>query len=310
MSTPFRDPFDGQLVREPSVALPDTVPVPIERDGPRTRIEAVIEFVGPRSIPAHAAARLLDPDWFAALGQPAAWAKRPADTQWQRLTGDRNGSYDSLALSWPLIRPQGDLTPHAAGRLHQTVQPYAQAIERIAILIPMADDLPGIVSDLRRVVDTLDIGISLLFLPARGTVAERDIWLACAALGLQYSPEGAFDWRVEASPLPLFSVHPAGQYDRFSLAQVQAQVRHEGLSLGFSVPLSPNPTRGMEGMLRAARYFCERLGGRVTDDAERFVDARVADDLLKETAHAETLFRQAKIGPGTIEARRLFDPTV
>lgn len=300
------DLFGGPLLPDPKIELPGAIPVPAWKNGPLPRIEFTIEMVGPYSVPAHAAARILDQDWYVALGHPQAWAMRPSDTKWDVLTGDKNGSYDSLALSWPIARPDGDLKTKAAVLLEKTTHHFAEAVNRRAVCLPRIEDVDYLSMDLRRVLANLDIGLCLTFHPTRRIVSELEIWRTCAALGLQFSPDGSFVYRVRGSELALFEVLPLGPVEKFSLGNVQAGVQHEGVSIGCSIPMCPNPEKAIEGALRTARAFCERIGGKATDDEGRFVDAAVAQSLIEQAQHANKLFEQAQLVPGSPEAVRLF----
>jgi hypothetical protein len=298
--------FGRPLAPDPRFALAGSVSAPAVKTGPIPRIEFTIEFVGPYSVAASAAGRLVDPDWYGALGQPQAWAMRPSDTRWEPLTGDRNGSYDSLALSWPIVRPDGYLSDRAATLLEQSAAHFAHAINRKIVSLPHIQDLNGLGSDLARALDELDIGFCLTFLPSQGTVSEAAIWEQSAAHGLQFSPQSAFVWHPKGAAFPLFEVLPFGQFERFSLANVKSGVRHEGVTIGFSVPTCPNPERAIEGALRFGRNLCENLGGRILDDSDRFVDKAAAESIIRECQHAVSLLNQAKLTPGSAEAVRLF----
>lgn len=301
------DPFETPLAVDPTIALPAHISAPKSKAGPLHRVEFTIEFVGPRSLPGYAAARLLDYDWYGALGEPKAWGMRPQDHEWARLSGTKDGSYDSLAISWPMIGPKGDLSADAARSLWRIADEFGQAIDRKAVPIPPINDIPSLVKDLRKIIDTLDIGVSLTYVPARGTVMEKDLWVQCVALGLQFAPDGSFQWRTPQSESPLFSITPIGSLEQFSLRSVQAGLAHEGATIGFSVPRCPNPARAIEGALKTGRVLCERLGGRIVDDAGRFMDAKVAQSLIDETTHALKLFQEVKLAPGSVEAIALFE---
>lgn len=301
--------FGGQFPSDPRIALKRNVPVPPRKTGPLHRVEYVVEFVGPKSIPAIAAARILDFDWYSALDQPKIWAMRSSDPNWERLSGSRDGSYDSLAISWPLVNQNNLLPAPRATELLQIANQFGAAIERHAYPRPLPEDVPVIAQDLYTIRESLDAGVSLVFDPSRPTVSEEDLWRACAALGLQMTPDGAFAWIAEGADEPLFEVRPVGITDRFTLAAVQRGQVHDGATIGFSIPRCPNPAKAVEGALTAARYFCETIGGRVLDDSDRFVDRTVASDIITTVTTVLATFKEAQLEPGSEEARRLFAAT-
>jgi len=298
--------FGGPLQPDARYRLPGSVPIPARKFGPLPRIEFTIELVGPYSVPASAAARLLDQDWYLALGQPKLWAMRPSDTHWETLSGDKNGSYDSLALSWPILGADGELKTRAAVLLEKTVEPFAAAINRRSVSMPRAEDVDYLGMDLRKASAMLDIGLCLTYIPARGTISEADIWRTCRAHNLSFAPDGTFVWNVSGTDLPLFEVLPLGPVPRFSLGNVQASIQHPGLTIGIHIPVCPNPEKAIEGALRLGRNLCESYGGMVTDDSDRFVDSAIAKNLIEECQHAVRLLLQAKLPPGSAECVRLF----
>lgn len=305
MSAP-QDLFGVPLKPDPAVALPPAPrPVPA-KPGPLHRVEFVIELVGPRSVPALAASRLLDPDWQGALGNPRVHAMRASDLQWQPLTGAKDGSYDSLALSWPFLGERGSLGEPAGATLMQTAERFAQPISRRAVAIPPPADIDVQVRDLQRLREILDVGVALVYGPYSGQISERELWIACARLGLGFSPEGSFDWRSDPASPPLVSVTPIGISEAFSLAGVQQGRTFEGATIGFSVPRCPDPRAALDAAFRIADVLAARLKGVVFDDEGRPASARIRGEMAQALEQGLGLFGQANLAPGSAEARTLF----
>src|SRR5579872_4267007 len=128
MSSPFGVP-------DPRIALPSPRLV-APKMGPLHAVEFVIEIVGPRTMSAAAAGVLAQPNWFQALGQPNIWVMAPMDTTWQPLAASVTGSYDSLALTWPILGSNGTLTADSAQRLADTAERFAVTVERRALPMP------------------------------------------------------------------------------------------------------------------------------------------------------------------------------
>jgi hypothetical protein len=288
---------------DPSVVLPSLAVAPL-RTGPLYRIEYVIELVGPRTVPAASAARLLDSDWYGALGSPTMWAMRPADTAWQPMTNSMDGSYDSIALAWRIITARGSIGRAAADRLFEVAERFAGEIGRRAVAVPTPEEVETQAKDLGQITDYLDAGIGAA-IGGTAPFVERDIWTVCSALGLEFTPSGEFAWRADGRTL--FAVSPVGDFERFSLAGVQAGNRHEGLSIGFRIAVCPDPPAALAGMWHAAKVLAQRLGGVVFDDSERPLTASAERAAEQELRQALQLFVRAKLVPGSAEAIGLFE---
>lgn len=299
------DFFGVPLAFDPSVALPSLSIASNAKSGPLHKIQFVIEFVGPRTILAAGAAQLLNPQWFQALGQPAVWVMRPSDLSWQQLNSIMDGSLDSLALTWDMITPQGSLTSASSLQLLQFAERFGPTISRRAMPMPHPAEVNDRVRDLNEILASLDIGFSIAAL-ASGSYTEKDLWIQCARLGLEFSPGGSFDWRIPGHPYPLLSVTPIGTVDAFSLANVQANVRHEGVSIGFSVPRCVAPMQALEGCYQVAKEIVRMLRGAAVDEDGRPVSQKIKEEARSNLKQALTVFAQAGITAGSPEALQLF----
>ena len=179
--------------REPNVQLPPA-PYQVVRQGPLHQVELVIELAGHVPLVGPQARMPLAPDWFQALGQPMVWAMALGSDQWERIALDSNGSYDSLALTWPLVTPAGRLSTRSAfdhgAYSGPTSEPPSIAGRSRCPSRPKST-LP---SPTRTVVESIDIGFSLGV--AFGiNQPEEAPWCTASALGLAYNAElGAFVW--------------------------------------------------------------------------------------------------------------------
>ncbi len=299
--------FFGQLLEADSeIALP-TLEIDLpQKSGPLHKVEYVIEFVGQRSVLAGAAAQLLAPDWYQALGHPQVFAMRPADLHWQRLTPAIDGSYDSLALSWPLLGPKGAITQASAKHLLDLAEQFGPYIQRRSMAMPVPREIDAYVRVLKQTKENLDIGFEISVMSSKASFSEKDLWIECARLGLTFSPVGSFDWRTPSHAFPLFSVTPIGETDAFSLANVQRGVSHVGVTLGFSVPLCAAPLQAAEGAFYTADHIARQLGGRILDDSDREVTEAIKQDLYASIRQAVGLFAQVGMMTGSAETEALF----
>lgn len=290
---------------DPTVALGPLDLVLPSKTGPLHRVQYVVEFVGPRSIPAATAMHLLAPQWYGALGQPQMFAMRASDLSWHPLLPTPDGSYDSLAIAWDMLTPQGNLSPASAKRLLAVAEDFGPYISRRAMSMPPPQDVAVVVRGLTATKDALDIGFTLSVVSDRGPFRERDLWVECARLGLEFH-NGGFDWRSPSHPHPLLTVTPFGHADTFALGAVQGGASHPGVTIGFHLPLSVAPTQGLEGCFRVAAHLVRTLGGVILDENDRPLTDLARQTLREELRQALSLFAQAGITTGSPEALRLF----
>lgn len=306
MSPGLPDLFGRPLQADPEIALqPLRLDLPL-KSGPLHKIQFVIEFVGQRSVSASNASQLLSPDWYQALGKPNLHCMRPADLKWQPLTPAVDGSYDSLAMAWDLLGTDGNISSASAGHLFELAETFAPYIQRRAMAMPMPREVDGIVRALIQAKQMLDIGFELTVMSSRASFPEKDLWIECARLGLEFSPEGSFDWKAPGHPYPLLSVTPIGQTDAFSLSNVQRGMTHVGLTIGFSLPLNISPSQAIEGCFYVADRISQDLSGRILDDANRELTEAIKNHLRQDLKQGLALFARAGMVTGSSEAIGLF----
>ncbi|HSI71534.1 MAG TPA: cell division protein ZipA C-terminal FtsZ-binding domain-containing protein, partial [Fimbriimonas sp.] len=230
----------------------------------------------------------------------------PSDLHWQKLTPSTDGSYDSLALAWDFLSDQGQITSAAAQHLLGFAERFGPHIHRRALPLPPPPDVDKTVKQLVEAQNTLDIGFALNVLSDQGGFPERDLWVECARLGLDFAPGGTFDYRTNQHPYPLLSVSPMGVTDVFSLGNVQKGMRHQGATVGFSVPLCIAPTQALEACMFAAEHIANDLGGQVYDQDSRRVTDRIKQDLRDYLRAALTMYSELGITTGSQEALKLF----
>lgn len=269
----------------PSPSVPPLVRAPVRA------AQFVVELVGPRSVPTARAAELLRPDWRAALGSPELWCLAPADTAWKPLRALTHGSYDSVALAWDLVSPQGEMSPASATHLLGVAEGFANAVGRRAIPLAAPADLPAETRRVRAAQDGLDAGVSVLLVaPQRVAVAEFGRVLE--AMGL--APFGEeWGWFAQGHPEPLFAATP---FDAPTT---------DGLTLGFRLARSPDPSVGLEGLFRLVDELA-RTGLAAFDEDRRPLTAATRE-ALREGARAGTrALESAGLRPGSWAALKVF----
>ena len=306
MSPGVPDLFGQPLQADPEIALqPLHLDLPL-KTGPLHRIQFVIEFVGQRTVLAANAAQLLAPDWYEALGRPNLLAMRPADLKWQPLTPAVDGSYDSLAMTWDLLVRNGQISSATAAHLLELAEVFAPYIQRRAMAMPIPRDVDATVRNLIEAKNMLDIGFELTVMSSKAAFAEKDLWIECARLGLQFSQTGSFDWALPGHPYPLLSVTPIGQTDAFSLANVQRNLNHVGITIGFSLPVNAAPAQAIEACFYVAERIADMLDGVILDDADRPLTESIKNDLRDSLRQGVGLFSRAGMTTGSAETIALF----
>jgi hypothetical protein len=266
----------------------------------------VIELVGTRSVPADAAAQLLTSNWQRVLGTPQVFCMAASDIEWRRLSAQSSGSYDSLALCWDILSERGQLTNASASHLFRQSERFAEVIGRRAMPMPVPGDISKVAHDLTKIQEQLDVGVSLAVIQRTAQVSERDLWVICSKLGLQFFADGSFDWRVPQHPSPLLSVTPIGDVEAFSLGAVQKGAIHEGVTVGFSVPRCPAPSQALEGAFHVADAIATHIDGVVIDDSSRVLTAEIKSEMRNSLSLAEDALKSLNIEPGSPSCLKLF----
>ncbi len=272
-------------MRLPLPAVASLVPAPSRG------VQFVVEIVGPRTVPAAQAAGLLRPDWRAALGEPELWTMRPADTAWQAMDARTDGSYDSIALAWDLVAPQGEMSAASAGHLAGVAERFANDVGRRAIPLTAPNDVPQAVRRLKSAQDGLDAGVSILLVgPHPWAAAEYGSVLD--GLGLGRDAEG-WAWRAADHPEPLFQAIP-----------FEDGPATDGFTLGFRLARCPDPAVGVEGMLQVADALRDRLAPY--DEDRRPLTPKGRDSLRDAVRAGSRALDSIGLRPGTWAALKAF----
>jgi hypothetical protein len=284
----------------PGVALSAAPALP-QKPGPLHQVEFVVEIVGPKSVPATAAAALLTSEWQGALGFPRVWVMAPKDTVWQPLTTSVSGSYDSLVLTWPYMGAGGHLTSRSAITLAGTAERFATGVQRRALTLPPPNDVDHAVRAVREVVERLDIGVSIsveFAIP----VAEEPLWRTAMELGLSLNGSGEFVW---GDP-PQVTLVPLQEPMQFTLGAVRAGRQHEGITAGFSTPQSVNPFVSLRAALHVADEYAKRFQGLIFGDGGEPITPKLRAEYEDNLNAAVAAFAQVGLVSGSAEALRLF----
>jgi hypothetical protein len=76
--------------------------------------------------------------------------------------------------------------------------------------------------------------------------------------------------------------------------------------LGFSIPRSPEPMAGLEGMLKAATILAGRMGGKVYDENNRPPSDSSKQTMRSQLADAVEAMQKLGFPPGSSDSLKLF----
>jgi hypothetical protein len=262
----------------------------------------VIELVGQRTVPASQAEALLDPRWRGVLGDPEVWVMAPADDVWRPLRTGGGASYDSIALAWNLFGDVGRLSAVSAQHLFHRAEEFAQAIARRAIPMPPPEEVERQIARLEEVRENLDFGLTIMAVVPQ-PVPEAGLAGVCEGFGLVLSPEGEYEWRHPNHSAPLLGVSLLT--DGVGFVPGSRRV-HDGVALGFSIPLSPGPEQSLHGAFVIGEALVARLGAKLYDDEGEPLDDRARRALATLLEQARQTLTQAGFPPGSAEALHLF----
>lgn len=299
--------FPDPLVSDPAIALDArSVRLPKRVPGPVHGAQYVIEIAGPHSVPAQQARELLGPKWHAALGQPEVFCMASTDQAWRLMsTTDGAVAYDSIALAWDLLSARGELSSASANHLLQTASNFAQSMKRRAFPFPDPAQIDRLVAGLEQARENLDVGLELI-VQAPSPLFERDVWVACANLGLDLSTEGAFIWKMDGWEDALLAVAPIDEGSVFSLRGVKGNATHEALMIGFNIPRSPDPQNCLNAAFHAAKTLAQKLGAQAFDEEGRALSQGVEKELASNLLQVLRSLEGSGIKPGSGVARKIF----
>jgi hypothetical protein len=171
--------------------------------------------------------------------------------------------------------------------------------------MPTPTDVDRTVAGLVDIQEGLDIGVELLAVPKGADFVERDVWIALSELGFNLEPSGFFELNAPNQE-PYLTVTPSGGASQFSLSGVQSDVRHPGLLIGFSVPLSPDPEFSLTAAFRTADYLAQKLNAAVFTDADQLLGPTARGQLNANLLAAVRSLASTGIHPGSRAALNIF----
>ncbi len=292
---------------DPSVALKPLSVAPYKAKAFYSKLEFVIEIVGPRTMSSSLAMAALRPDWQNALANPKVVGMAPADSDWQVITSQSVAQvFDSLAFCWPFMKPNGNLSNASAQHLLSVSESFSNQVQRRAIPHLPADDVDARVSDLQAISNELDFGVGITLSSPLGTIPEISIWEVAANLGLDLDSCGDFVWRQDGFETPLLTLSSLGQTDVFSLQGAKSNQLHPAISIGFRIAVNPTPEETAERMADIARTFASRLSLDICDEDGKILTQDGLSGIIDSVKQASETIKRAGIAPGSPESLLIF----
>jgi len=296
----------GELAPDPAVALaPLTLPPYSPDPGPLHKVQFVIELVGKALIHQSDAQKLLDKRSKAAMGEPLIFAMAPGWKRWQLLTPTTNEKgFDSLCFAWDFVARSGNtLSRKSATELLRRASEIAFSFGRKAVPLRPEEDVDTLAKFWKEFKDGFDAGVSCYLDPVVDGIDTACVMREAYRLGFRLNDKGQLEWRTSAWPTPLLSLDPAGSDTVFNPSKRPSV---PGISIGYSLPRSPNPLAALEAMFTAIDHLAQTVGGTPRDeDGELLDEPRKA--IMRELVQGATQAMKASgAGPGSQEAMRLF----
>jgi hypothetical protein len=281
------------------LAAPSIPSLPPAR--PVLELDFMVELVGPRTVTAAEIAILGTPAWSLPLGEPTLWVMAGADTAWRRPSA-HDAAYDSVALTWRIVRGEDALNGGSAEHLTNLADQFAAHIQRRAMPLPNPSEIDERVLKLQQLRDGLDVGLSVYLTPIGASFRDADVARLATEAGLTWEPNGLYEWRTPSWSLPLLGLGSA----EGPFASKPGSLSHSGLDIGFHVPSSPAAPMVLERMFELADDLAETLRGVVTDEEDRPLDAKARQRWRADLEAAISALERVKFPPGSPAALALF----
>ncbi len=284
------------------VLLPVDLP-PLKIDiGPYYKVQYVIEFVGSELISEATAKSFLEPKTKAGYGNPELYVMVPGQKRWRALwAGDNSMAYDSLAFTWDILTPRGNLTSKSAQELWNRADKAAKVMMRRAIPLPPPSEIDEAAHNLKEIRESLDIGIDLVITDSKTGIGFRPLMEFVYEMGFRYE-SGVLVWKQPGWNEPLLTILSFSDDGVFSFHDEQV----EGVGIGFSVPTNPNPPQSLERLFVTADRISERFQARIFDNEVGVFTEKQKEKWRDLLNRALASFEQVGISPGSPEALRLF----
>ncbi len=311
-----------QLPTEPSedvsallghISLPTQQRAEVEDYLPSSAIEWIVHAKLEKPLDAKEVASRFGKDWRAKFEGLTIFGLDVATDHWTLLLStDGPEQVSGLQFAWMYYASWSDESELASTEMYRS---RLKAVEReLNQLTPSkvsSEVKPQDAFERAQYLSTLnerfDRSVAVrLTAPQGKRFSGRAIWDVMLCLGLRWGDMDCFHWQnpSEFGDDFFFSVWTSSQPGYFLPEEVAAdRVNVEDLVFGYSIPRNADPVTVYERMVRAVEYTQKRLGGSITREDGRPLDAEAT---LKEIRSITDELSKLGFKPGSHNALRQF----
>lgn len=284
-----------QLPTEPSedvssllsqISLPTQQRAEVADYLPNSTLEWVVNATLEEPLKAREVASRFGKDWRAKFGGLVIYGLDTTTGHWTFLdSADGPEEVSGLQFAWTYFASWSDDSMAASPEMYRA---RLAAVEReLNELTPSKvrsevdpEDAHERAKYLRTLNERLDRSVAVrLAAPAGKPFSGKEIWDVMLCLGLQWGDMDCFHWQNPSGYGDdfFFSVWTSTQPGYFLPEEVAAdRVIVEDLVFGYSIPRSADPVMVYNRMLTAVEYAQKRLGGSITSEDGRLLNAEAA----------------------------------
>jgi len=165
--------------------------------------------------------------------------------------------------------------------------------------IPTPDQVDASIGLMNRLRQEMDIGIGISLIPRTTSVQGGLVSAMAQQIGLSLV-NGEYVWLLPGARSELLSL---SSLDNYGFGKVQS---HSGLSVGFHLPTSPNPTASFEGIILVAQELSSNLDLVPLLEGEHLVTPSLCDQIRQQVKAIDADLTKAGFQPGSAQATVLF----
>lgn len=276
---------------------------------PDDKIDFVVRLPGAGPVPRDVALGIYKQNEYLLEKPRRLFGMRCNGGDWRELQFDSaRATYDDLALSIQLVDGTGPIGESELNTFSQMGLKLADALQRPTKFSMTFEEAQERARQLQKFCDVYDViaGVNVASggdIPFRGRAIEK----AADALGMQFGALNIFHMKTDVSPgckhqFSMANLFQPGEFD----PEKWDSLMTSGLTLFMSVPCAYNPAGVFDRMVETARGLCQRLDGRLLDQARRPLTDKGAAVIRGQIEEIDRRMRAFGIVPGSETALRLF----
>jgi cell division protein ZipA len=280
---------------------------------PNSTLEWVVHAALEEPLKAKEVASRFDKNWRAKFGGLVIYGLDTATGHWTFLvSADGPEAVSKLQFAWTYFASWSGESNVASPEMYRArLAAIERELNEITPSTITSEVDPEVAHErakkLRTLTERFDRSVAIrLAAPSGKRFLGREIWDVMLCLGLQWGDMDCFHWQNPSGYGDdfFFSVWTSTQPGYFLPEEVAAdRVNVEDLVFGYSIPRSADPVTVYSRMLKAVEYAQDRLGGSITSEDGRHLDAEAA---LTEIKTISDELDKLGFRPGSNNALRQF----